>query len=76
METLAGFSTVAILIALVELVKKVGLPTQFAPLASLALGIGLSFLAAGVSVDNLVVGLVLGLSASGLWSGTKSVLGK
>lgn len=76
METLAGFSTVAIILALTELAKRVGVPTQFAPLVSLALGIGLAFLVAGLTVDNFVTGLILGLSASGLWSGTKSVLGK
>lgn len=76
METIAGISIVAVIIGLVQVAKTLGLPTQFAPLASLFFGVGLAFLGSGISVTALMVGLVLGLTASGLWSGTKTLLDK
>ena len=75
MQALDLLSVPAIL-ALVEIVKRLKIPyvseSDYAPAVSLAIGVGLSVLFGGVSVQNLVQGLLLGLSASGLWSGTKS----
>lgn len=76
-QTIAGISILPIIIGLTELAKRLGLPARFAPLISLALGIGLATLAAGgFTAVALVGGVFLGLSASGLWSGVKSVGGK
>lgn len=76
METIAGFSIIAIVVALVELAKRLGLPDRLSPLVALGFGIGFSFLSSGISIDSGVAGLVVGLSACGLWSGVKSLAGK
>ncbi len=59
-----------IVIGLVGTVKALGLDSKFAPLASIAFGIGLSL----VLGAHPLVGIVAGLSASGLYSGTKSLV--
>lgn len=64
--------------ALTELVKRLGLPSKYAPLVSIGLGIGLQFaVAAGVTtIDTALQGLVIGLAASGLYSGGKTLVKK
>lgn len=76
MEIVAGFSAIAILTGLVELTKRIGLPDRLAPVASLVLGVALAYFAAGFSLQSVLSGIVLGLSASGLYSGVKNVAGK
>lgn len=76
METIAGFSIIPIIVGLVELGKRIGISAQFAPLLAVLFGIGFAWLSAGAfSTAVLVGGIVLGLSASGLWSGAKAVSG-
>jgi len=75
MEIIAGFSAVAIVTGLVELVKRAGLSSQLAPIAAVIFGIALSVLGTGFSSTSIVVGVVLGLASSGLWSGAKAVSG-
>lgn len=72
------FALIALIVALVELLKEVGLPKKWLPIVTLLFGI-----AAGVfyvhPVDlkgGVMVGLVLGLSASGLYSASKHVIDK
>ncbi|MDZ4205783.1 MAG: hypothetical protein U1C12_00995 [Patescibacteria group bacterium] len=63
-------------VGLIELCKRVGLPTQFAPVAGLAFGIAGSFVFPQQTVAlTIFVGVVLGLSALGLYSGTKTTVG-
>jgi hypothetical protein len=71
--TLFGLSAVPLILGLVQLGKEVGLPGRFAPLLSLALGIAAgmamqSTLPHPVWVQGLVIGIAIGLSASGLYS--------
>lgn len=71
--TLAAVIPVAV--GLVELAKASGLPSKFAPLASLFFAIGGSFVFPQETlVLTVFAGLVLGLSASGLYSGSKAVV--
>lgn len=57
---------------LVAVVKELGLPSRFAPIASIAIGIGISMLQLGNhSLGSVFVGILVGLSASGLYSGVK-----
>ena len=63
-------------LALVEVAKRLGVPGQYAPLVSVVLSVALSLLVSGVDVTHAVEGLMLGLSASGLYSGVRSVAGK
>lgn len=76
MDTIFGFSAIAIAVGLTELVKRVGVSNRYAPIASLVFGVALAFLANGISGATVVSGIFFGLSASGLWSGVKSVSGK
>lgn len=72
-----GIALVPLVIGAVEVAKQVGLPTRFAPLISLVLGLGAGFFLHGESLAQAVVsGLMIGLSASGLYSATKTVVGK
>lgn len=68
----------AVVIALVEVAKKVGLPSRWAPVLSIVLGVvGLLSLTFFQPVTTVVfTGLVVGLSACGLYSGVKATVGK
>lgn len=60
----------AMVFSLVEVLKMAGLPSKFAPLLSVALGIGLGFMFMLPIVD----GLIAGLTASGAYAGIKSTM--
>lgn len=55
--------------ALTEVIKMAGLPSRFLPLVSIALGVGLAI----ASGQSWFVGIVYGLTASGLYAGAKAV---
>jgi hypothetical protein len=62
--------SVPVIIALIQMLKTMGLPSKWAPLLSIILGIGGNFLFkfAGYEWQTLLVsGLVAGLAASGLY---------
>ncbi len=75
----AGVAAVPLIAGLVEGAKRFGMDARFAFLLSLVLGVALSCGYAWASgggaprawLDAVVVGLGLGLSASGLYSGVK-----
>lgn len=67
---------IPIIVGIVEMMKKMGLPGKYSPIVSIVLGIGGIFLLGGFSVESGLRGLVFGLSASGLYSGSKAVLKK
>lgn len=81
-STYAGIVAVPLIVGLVEVFKRAGLPRRFAPLVSMVLGLGLSlgYMATGITgngpslMDSLVIGIALGLSASGLYSGGKTAI--
>jgi hypothetical protein len=69
------------IVALVQLVKGLGCPDRFAPLVALALGLLAAFGAvAAVPLPpqhpfvTVLIGLGMGLTAAGLYSGTRTVL--
>lgn len=70
----------AITVGLVQVAKAMGLTKQYVPLCSVIIGVGLSFLAMPVVLLNIYqtafVGLIVGLSAVGLYSGVKNTAGK
>ena len=72
--SLIDLALVPVVVGLVQVAKKAGLASKYAPVAAVALGI------AGVWVIQQDVewisGIVIGLSASGLWSGSKAVVGE
>lgn len=79
MESLFEFSPVLVaivpvVIGLVQVAKSIGLPTNYAPFASVIFGAGLVALT-GVEWQSVIVqGLIAGLAAAGLYSGTKTTI--
>lgn len=68
---------IPLVLAFTEMIKRFGVPKKFLPFVSIILGIGVSFLfAKGFSMENGLQGLLIGLSASGLWSGGKAIIKK
>lgn len=70
-----GVALVPLILALVELFKRTGLSDKWSPVLSVVLGLlaGVFVLDTGDLYEGIVVGLALGLSATGLYSGTKNV---
>ena len=68
-----GIALIPIITILVDVIKKAGLPSKFAPLMSLILGVvfGLIFENSGDVKIAIITGLIMGMSASGLYSGGK-----
>lgn len=76
-QTLFEFSPmvaliVPIVLGLVEVAKRLNLPSKYAPLASILIGIGLVALTGVIWQAVIVQGIIVGLAASGLWSGVKT----
>jgi len=67
---------VPIIVSLTQLVKGLGLPKKFCALASVVIGviIGVFFLEPQCLQTGVFKGIVYGLSASGLYSGTKNTI--
>jgi len=79
---IAGLPASGVIVALVEGAKRAGLPTRWAPALAVALGLACGLLAHAAAVaphlriwyEAAGAGIVLGLSAAGLYSGTKTLL--
>lgn len=65
---------IPVVIGIVEVVKRVGLKAKYAPILSLVVGIGLAALIGGGWSEVILGGVIVGLSASGLYSGTKAAI--
>jgi len=67
---------IPLIIGLVELLKGVGLNNRFLPVASLILGIaaGIIYVYPDDLKSGILAGIILGLSACGLYSGTKHTI--
>jgi ABC-type amino acid transport system permease subunit len=66
---------IGVIIALAELLKKVGINPKYIPVADLILGIaaGFVYLYPGDPKMAVLYGIIAGLSAAGLYSGIKNV---
>lgn len=72
-----GIALVPLVVSIIEVTKQVGLPTKLAPLLALFLGLGSGFVLHSANLAKaLVTGVMIGLSASGLYSVGKTILGK
>lgn len=70
-------SIVPVIIGLVQLFKMAGLKTKYAPFAAILLGLLFGVFYFNNSIkDGILLGLVFGLSASGLYSGGKHIVDK
>lgn len=67
---------IPIIVGLVELLKGIGLPKKWCPVASVILGIagGIVYLCPNDLKMGIISGLVIGLSASGLYSSGKHMV--
>lgn len=67
---------IPLIIGLVEVLKRIGLPKKLTPLASLILGIaaGIYYIYPEDIKKGILIGVMVGLSASGLYSGTKNTI--
>lgn len=67
---------IPLIVGVVELAKKLGLPDKFAAVLSAVLGvvIGLVYVAPNDPAKGVLIGLSMGLSASGLYSGVKNTV--
>ncbi|TXG77201.1 hypothetical protein E6Q11_03210 [Candidatus Dojkabacteria bacterium] len=63
---------VALVIGITEVIKRLGTPKKFLPVIALVIGVVISYLTG----FDWVSGIVAGLSASGIWSGLKTTMGK
>jgi predicted RND superfamily exporter protein len=80
-ELIGGISAVLVIIALIEVFKKVfNLDAKFAPVAAIILGLaasfGLTYYGETKAFEAIITGLAVGLSAVGLYSGTKNMAEK
>lgn len=68
-------ATIPVVIGLVSTLKIAFMADRYAPLASLVLGIAGAFVFPATTIPlTILAGLVIGLSASGLYSGTKATV--
>lgn len=65
---------IPVVIGVVAVVRKVGLARRYAPLASIVIGILGCSLLGGSWTEVILAGVIVGLSASGLYSGTKTTV--
>ena len=76
---LTPVAQVALIMAIAELVKRLGLKKKYIPLVDMALGLLSGIFVFTVyfghqPIEGVVVGLALGLSACGLFSGIKNLI--
>lgn len=78
MYEMYGIALIPLIIGLVELFKRLGLPKKLTPLASLILGVaaGVFYVFPSDLKGGIIVGIMMGLSSSGLYSGTKNTIEK
>lgn len=71
----AGIAIIPLLIGLLEVIKKLGINEKYMPIFSVVLGlvIGLVFLSSDIK-EGIIIGIYIGLSAVGLYSGTKNTM--
>lgn len=67
---------IPLIVSLVELLKSLGLKKKFLPVASIifGLGAGIFYIYPDDLKGGIIIGLMLGLSASGLYSSTKNTI--
>lgn len=64
------------ILGITEVFKQAGVPAKYTPVVSVVLGIALLSFISTESGIQIVQGIVYGLSASGLWSGSKAIFTK
>jgi len=78
---LAGVPAAVLVTGIVELLKAAGMPSRYAALAAVAAGVAVAVLAQVATVSDtarpwieaVATGVMIGLSASGIYSGYKAL---
>lgn len=67
---------IPLIVGIVSLFTTIGLPKKFAPIVAVVLGIliGVFYIAPGDVLKGILVGIAVGLSSVGLYSGTKNTV--
>lgn len=70
-------AVIPLIIGIVEMFKRAGLPARFSPFVAVAIGLllGVYYISTDIK-EGIIIGLMLGLSASGLYSSTKNIVEK
>lgn len=74
--TVYDVALIPLITALVGLFRQLGLPTRWAPLVAVAFGVvaGIVYVAPHDLAQGVLVGLAIGLSSIGLYSGVKNTV--
>ena len=74
MDFVVDAGVVAVIIGVIQALKSIHMNITYAPMVSLALGViyAVAFNIGGTVAPSIFDGLVLGLSAAGLYSGVKT----
>lgn len=66
---------IPVLIGILEAIKRTGFNSKFIPVLSIILGIMFGVVFSGLSIkEGIITGIYIGLSAVGLYSGSKAVV--
>lgn len=63
----------AMITGLLDVAKNLGVPGKVVPVLAIGLGIGVSVATKGANVQNVLEGIVIGLSSVGLYSTSKTI---
>lgn len=73
--TVYSVTLTAVVIGLIEVFKQCGLPEKWCPIVSVILGMLAGVIYASSSLEEgILVGIAIGLSACGLYSGVKNTI--
>ncbi|PAV27833.1 hypothetical protein CIL05_19995 [Virgibacillus profundi] len=78
MFTVYDAALIPLIVGLVEVLKRSGLPKRLLPIAALLFGVaaGIFYVFPNDLKSGIIAGIVMGLSASGLYSGSKNIVEK
>ncbi|MDF2879270.1 MAG: hypothetical protein K0S30_2366 [Clostridia bacterium] len=73
-----GIMLIPVILGIVEVLKNIGLPQRFCPIAALGLGVllGTIYLSEGDYKRGILMGIYMGLSSVGMYSGAKNIIKK
>lgn len=65
---------ISIITGINEIIKQFNVNKKYIPITSLFIGIILTLISFGVSTNNVIIGIINGLSSCGLYSGVKNTM--